>query len=172
MTKRPPNHYARNPLLGTRPKRSLKNDEIQERLLALCVHHGIAQPLDDPMALAKLAYCLAITHVPGFRPQRRRGRPIERSASDMYWAMLDFCRLKRELRLDTDHAVIRHMARDPYYIEIGFGSDPKGVRETLRYMLQRAREPDFAKQMLDEGEKFMAALIEVGMEAPGRAKSY
>jgi hypothetical protein len=160
MTNRRRNPYSGHPILGKRPNCPLTNEEVHQRLVALCEYHGIADPENDPMALAKLAFCLAKHHVPGMQPTRPGGRPPKRTISDMTFALMQFCGFQRETG-ECDSVVIKKMAEDDLWREWGFGNTVRKRNDTLRYIMQRVNEADIAPKIDREISNYMAAFAEI-----------
>ncbi len=159
MSKGPKNPYKDDPVLGTRPRKPLTREEAVKVIAALFEFHGITEPDKDPLALGKLAICLAHEFVPALRPRKRAGRPLNYSARDIMFAYIEYGWMEKETGWSTTAAIIEKMAEDDIWQDRGFGKTKKEVLQALRYILtDRINQPEITPSVLKEFQELFAAV--------------
>ncbi len=160
MTKRAPNPYRGNPLLGERPKHALTREDEHKRFLALFEHHGISDPQNDPYAAIKLAYSLARTFVPGFQPERRRGVKEKWDAFERVMILQEYCRIKNESPEKGDGEILQEMAEYPEYQEQGL------TYNSLKSIIRRTKNPEKQDELLSASQYLLDLLSAAARPLP------
>lgn len=165
------NPYEENPLLGRRPNQPLTPEALHERFIALCKHHGISDPEHDPEAMAKIAYRLAKTHVPGFQPKRPAGRPKERTPFELAVFLVDFIHTQIESGIAPVQTALKQMSKDPWWVQDGFDNTKKDVLQAMRHEMQELRKPGAFEQVISEINTMSVSFFEWLKKNPEEQRS-